>query len=81
VEYDTARRGWSLQRGANQCAELPGLWFSVDELYALLMSYRLLSDLQPNVLDEYIEPIRQRVAALVAKEPLGHPDLEARRSW
>ncbi|KAF0191021.1 MAG: Uncharacterized protein FD165_2260 [Gammaproteobacteria bacterium] len=78
LEYDIKRRGWLCRKDDDNLCELPGLWFSVDELYALMVSYRLLSDLQPGVLDEYIEPIRQRVAALIAKEPIGHPELDRR---
>ena len=78
VEYDAKRRGWVLRRDDSNRCELPGLWFSVDELYALMVSYRLLSGLQPGVLDEYIEPIRNRVKALLADEPVGHPELDRR---
>jgi predicted DNA-binding transcriptional regulator YafY len=45
--------------------QLPGLWFSADELQALLTMDRLLGDLQPGVLSELIAPLRKRLKALL----------------
>jgi predicted DNA-binding transcriptional regulator YafY len=45
--------------------QLPGLWFTADELRALLTMDRLLSDLQPGVLSELVGPIRQRLRELI----------------
>jgi len=46
--------------------ELPGLWFSADELVALLTMDRLLADLEPGVLTELIGPFRRRLKELLA---------------
>jgi predicted DNA-binding transcriptional regulator YafY len=45
--------------------QLPGLWFSADELRALLTMDRLLADLQPGVLAELTGPIRKRLKELL----------------
>jgi len=45
--------------------QLPGLWFSADELRALLTMDRLLGDLQPGVLSELIAPLRKRLKDLL----------------
>jgi predicted DNA-binding transcriptional regulator YafY len=45
--------------------QLPGLWFTADELRALLTMDRLLGDLQPGVLSELTGPIRKRLKELL----------------
>jgi len=45
--------------------QLPGLWFSADELRALLTMDSLLGDLQPGVLSELTGPIRKRLKELL----------------
>jgi len=45
--------------------ELPGLWFSADELRALLLLEQLLEDLQPGLLDEQLAPFRRRIRKLL----------------
>lgn len=50
--------------------ELPGLWFSSAELYALLAANKLLSDLEPGLLAAHIAPLQKRLVALL--EESGH---------
>jgi predicted DNA-binding transcriptional regulator YafY len=45
--------------------QLPGLWFSAEELQTLLTMDRLLGDLQPGVLSELIGPLRKRLRELL----------------
>ena len=45
--------------------QLPGLWFSADELRALLTADRLLEELAPGVLGEAIAPLRKRLRELL----------------
>jgi len=45
--------------------QLPGLWFSGEELRALLTMDRLLGDLQPGVLSGLTGPIRRRLKELL----------------
>ena len=51
--------------------ELPGLWFSAGELYALLAAQKLLSDIEPGLLAPHLAPLQARLAATL--EATGHP--------
>lgn len=50
--------------------ELPGLWFSSGELYALLAAHKLLGDIEPGILASHVAPLQARLAALL--ESSGH---------
>jgi predicted DNA-binding transcriptional regulator YafY len=54
--------------------ELPGLWFSAGELYALLAAHKLLSDIEPGILTSHVAPLQARLAALL--EASGHSAAE-----
>ena len=45
--------------------ELPGLWFTSEELEALLTMDRLLAGIQPGLLQGRIEPLRRRLRTLL----------------
>lgn len=47
--------------GVGPSYELPGLWFSADETYALLTMHRLLSDLEPRLLAPHVAPPLSRL--------------------
>ena len=51
--------------------ELPGVWFSAGELYALLAAQKLLSDIEPGLLAPHLAPLQARLAATL--EATGHP--------
>jgi len=78
VEYDHKQRGWMLRKDSGSAHQLPGLWFSSEELYAFMVSQRLLADLQPGVFDEHLAPIRERMEALLKHAAPGRPDLARR---
>lgn len=54
--------------------ELPGLWFSAGELYALLAAHKLLGDIEPGILASHVAPLQARLAALL--EASGHSAAE-----
>jgi predicted DNA-binding transcriptional regulator YafY len=54
--------------------ELPGLWFSAGELYALLAAHKLLGDIEPGILASHVAPLQARLAALL--EASGHSATE-----
>lgn len=58
--------------------ELPGLWFSAQELHALAVLQRLLSALGPGLLDGYLAPFTHRIEELLAHERLGLSEARAR---
>ena len=45
--------------------ELPGLWFTAGELYALLAAQKLLADIEPGILAAQLAPLQSRLAALL----------------
>jgi predicted DNA-binding transcriptional regulator YafY len=57
--------------------ELPGLWFSAGELYALLAAHRLLADIEPGLLAPHVAPLQARLNALL--EASGHSAAEITR--
>lgn len=78
IAYDRERNGFHYEGAGRDTFELPGVWFSADELYALLTSYHLIDSLQPGILGSYIAPIRDRLKQLLAHRHTGLPDFERR---
>ena len=70
IEYDREANGYrfgKLKPGPRY--ELPGLWFSADEAYALLSMHSLLAELQPGLLEPHIKPLQERLRAVLGGEP------------
>lgn len=71
LAWDAERAGWRLQQAGPAVAagaqmELPGLWLSAEEIHALLTMQHLLANLDAGgLLAEQIEPLRQRLAAML----------------
>ena len=67
IVYDREQQAYGFDPAIadSQLWQLPGLWFSADELQALLTMDRLLGDLQPGVLSELIAPLRKRLRSLL----------------
>ncbi|GJL83248.1 MAG: transcriptional regulator [marine bacterium B5-7] len=80
IEYDRTRKGYLLCADNTQSFELPGLWFNSSELCALLVSDKLLREIQPGVLTPFIAPLRNRIRNLIELGQVGHnTDLELAR--
>jgi predicted DNA-binding transcriptional regulator YafY len=80
IEYDRDVNGYRF--GAPRLGpryELPGLWFSSGEAYALLSMHTLLAELQPGLLEPHIAPLQQRLRAILGGEP-AWKDIE-KRIW
>ncbi len=67
--FNVRGKGWRYD--PNIAFELPGMWFNADELAALLGIQRILSGLQPGLLDQAMGPIRRRVDALLQRAAPG----------
>ena len=80
IVYDSEREAYRFDDKAADSAvwQLPGLWFSADELVALLTMDRLLADLAPGVLSEVIGPFRRRIRSLLASGELGADEVTSR---
>lgn len=63
VKEDTSRR-------AVKKAELPGLWFSSDEAFALLTAQQLLTTIEPGILGPKLKPLMDKLNRLL--ESSGH---------
>jgi predicted DNA-binding transcriptional regulator YafY len=59
-------------------AELPGVWFSPGEIYALLEIEQLLEQLQPGLLGRQLEPVRERLRGLLETSAKGHREIRRR---
>src|SRR5438045_5691884 len=73
IEYVRAGNGYRFGKPrAGPRYELPGLWFNATEIYALLTTLQLLSNLHPGLLDGQVPALVERLHAI-----LGRGD----RSW
>jgi predicted DNA-binding transcriptional regulator YafY len=81
LEYDRFVNGYRFvaPQGADraQAHELPGLWFSERELYALLMAHQLLGELDgEGLLGRHLQPLLDRIHGLLGHaggSPAGQP--------
>jgi proteasome accessory factor C len=70
VEYDKKRNGYFYNRQEGEHPyELPGLWFSADELHGLLICQHLLTRIGPGILQEQIRHLQGRIETLLALHP------------
>jgi predicted DNA-binding transcriptional regulator YafY len=69
IVWDRERRGWWLDRSQPTVGtqyELPGLWFSAEEIHALLTMQHLLAHLDAGgLLGPHIEPLMKRLGELL----------------
>ena len=67
VIWDRDRGGYRLDEGASTAHlfQLPGLWFSSEEIHALLTMEQLLERLQPGLLGAQVRPLRNRIRRIL----------------
>jgi predicted DNA-binding transcriptional regulator YafY len=69
VAWDREHRGWRIDRGQPLVGpqyELPGMWFSAEEVHALLTMQHLLAQLDTGgLLGAHIEPLMQRLGTIL----------------
>ncbi len=78
VTYDREANGYRYDNDSDRPFELPGLWLSAGEIYALLAADRLLAGVQPGFLEPWLTPLRQRLESLLADRHLGSGELPRR---
>jgi predicted DNA-binding transcriptional regulator YafY len=79
IEYDREANGYRFgapREGPRY--ELPGLWFNASEVLALLTTLRLLGEVQPGMLDGQIEPLRERLRAILGTGDHSWEEVEKR---
>lgn len=66
--YDRFERGYRLSKDAQvgPSYELPGIWFSEQELHALLTTQQLLDNLEPGLLTPYLAPLKDKIKAIIS---------------
>lgn len=79
IVWDQTARGYLIDHAshAGPRYELPGLWFSANELFALLAAQKLLADIEPGVLATHVAPLQSRLSSLL--EASGHSSAEVSR--
>ncbi len=76
ILYDREHNGYILDNRKDAKYELPGLWFTVPELHALLTIQEMLDTLQPGILKEGLAPFRHRIKEILSiKGAAGEIDL------
>jgi predicted DNA-binding transcriptional regulator YafY len=67
IVWDRERSGYRFSATTRDAPryELPGLWFNASEAHALLTMIHLLRNLEPGVLTRRVEPLRERLMALL----------------
>lgn len=76
VKFDRDRGGYVLEAGAGHTdSELPGMWFSPEEVVALVTIQQLLTDLAPGILGPKLRPLQERLTELMAKNGLSQADV------
>ena len=78
LDYDRKAGGWAYQERTGEHYELPGVWFSADELLALLTLDRLLERTTPGILDEELAPLKRKLNDMLNHRRLGAGELQRR---
>jgi predicted DNA-binding transcriptional regulator YafY len=80
IVYDRHEEAYRFDMGVadKELWQLPGLWFTAEEMQALLTMDRLLADLQPGVLSESVAPLRKRLRELLGSRPHSADDIAKR---
>lgn len=77
IRFDKDRAGYVME-GGHADSELPGLWFSPEEILALVTIQQLLAQLAPGMLGPKLKPLQTRLADLMAKNGLADNDVSRR---
>ena len=79
IEYDRDTNAYRFGKPrAGPRYELPGLWFSASEVYALLSTLRLLGDLQPGLLADQVAGLVSRLREVAGGEDHDWKEIEKR---
>jgi len=77
IRFDRDLGGYLLDKdGAD--IELPGLWFSQDEILALVTIQQMLAQLEPGLLGPKLKPLQDRLTGLMEKHGLTSKDIAKR---
>ncbi len=77
IVFDRDAGGYRMAQGHTD-SELPGLWFSQEEVLALVTIQQLLSQLEPGLLGSKLKPLQDRLSQLMDQYGLGAQDVARR---
>ena len=77
IRFDRDLGGYLLDKDSAD-VELPGLWFSQDEILALVTIQQMLAQLEPGLLGAKLKPLQDRLADLMEKNGLTSKDIAKR---
>jgi len=77
IIWSAGRQAYVIDPDAD-LSELPGVWFSPAEIYALLEIEHLLGSLGSGLLGRQFEPLRERLSALLERGDRGHREIRRR---
>ena len=77
IRFDRDLGGYTLEVGHAE-SELPGLWFSQEEILALVTIQQLLEQLEPGLLGTKLKPLQSRLTQLMDKHGLASQDVAKR---
>lgn len=79
IKFDRDRGGYVIEQGPGHTdTELPGMWFSPEEVLALVTIQQLLKQLAPGILGAKLRPMQDRLAELMARNGLSTEDVSKR---
>jgi predicted DNA-binding transcriptional regulator YafY len=80
IVWDRVRRGYRYDEtgGGPTKFQIPGLWFSRDEISGLLLVRELLSQIQPGYLADQLEPLERRIKELSEASRFGREHIVLR---
>ena len=80
ILWDREQGGYRLDENAPQAHlfQLPGLWFSAEEVHALLTMELLLERLQPGLLGPQVRPLRERIRRILGSGDFSAEELSRR---
>jgi proteasome accessory factor C len=70
VVFDAEAGGYKYGKPEGEAYELPGLWFTANELQALAIMQRLLKDVGGGLLEEHLAPLAKRLTELTRHQRL-----------
>jgi proteasome accessory factor C len=78
IEYSADHNGYRYRRDGDQAIEVPGLWFTAEELRALLVLQKVLANAEPRLFDDLLAPLRERLDRLLTHPQLAGDQLSRR---
>ncbi len=78
IDYIPSAKGYVLKKSNDAGLQLPGCWFTIPELHALLAINELIQQLRPGILKTELVPFRKRITNLLASRGVAPKELTHR---